>query len=95
MRDPANCRRAPVMKPGYSIANRFVADKLPVMEHRDDNAEPGPSDTLIRHRDILKSRSLLEQGLALAKILFVMLVLFAKLKIVGWLDARRAQPPKD
>jgi len=58
-------------------------------------AEREPSDTLIRHRDILKPRSLLGQGLAMLKILCVMLVLFAKLRIVGWLDAHRAHSPDD
>lgn len=65
------------------------------MRHREDIAEHEPSDTLIRHRDILKSRSLLGQGLTMAKILVVMLVLFARLKIVGWLEARRAHAPED
>lgn len=62
---------------------------------RDDETQSEPSDTLIRHRDILKSRSLFGQGLAVGKILFVMVVLFAKLKIFGWLDARRAHKTRD
>jgi hypothetical protein len=65
------------------------------MRHREDIAERDLNDTLIRHRDILKPRSLLGQGVTMAKILCVMLVLFAKLKIVGWLDARRAHSADD
>ncbi len=62
---------------------------------RDEDTEHEPSDTLIRHRDILKSRSFLEQGLAVGKILWVMLVLLAKLKIFDWLDARRSRKVRD
>lgn len=72
-----------------------MVDKLPVMQHREDIAESEPNSTLIRHRDILKSRSFLEQGLTMLKILGVMLVLFAKLRVVRWLDARRARPADD
>ncbi|MGR9088997.1 MAG: hypothetical protein ACU85U_00285 [Gammaproteobacteria bacterium] len=61
----------------------------------DDATERDPSDTLIRHRDILETRSILGQGLTVVKILCVMLVLFAKLKVFGWLDARRADKSHD
>lgn len=62
---------------------------------REQDTEHEPSDTLIRHRDILKSRSLLEQGLAMGRILWVMAVLLAKLRISHWLDARRARKIHD
>lgn len=74
---------------------RLLSDCMTVRRLRDDTAEREPSDTLIRHRDILKSRSLLEQGLTMAKILLVMLVLFAKFRIVGWLESRRARSPHE
>lgn len=58
-------------------------------------ADRDPSDTLIRHRDILQSSSFLGQGLTVIKILVVMLVLFARLRVRSWLDARRADKAHD
>ncbi len=75
--------------------NRLRTDKRVMTRDRDEDTEHEPNDTLIRHRDILKSRSLLEQGLVVGKILWVMVVLVAKLRIFDWLDARRTRKVRD